>query len=311
MGHNIIVIGVGGGADQTLKRLKQTNIQHIDYLTINSYSAAFPDINLGMFYSGHFIYEWPHIETWIELTIRAENDIREMILKKSPSCVIIVAGFGGFTGTGSAPVVAHIVKSLNLFSVGIITTPFRWEGKERKKRALSNISHMKKYIDSLFVIDSDSVLENIPDSYAPNFVDMFNLLDKRLCDIVKEFFSISFNNVIHWTLESLIYHIPKRSFAFYETETASNIQEVENSINNIKYEFVKNGINHESIKFMITNIHVSSLSAIKMNHIQKITSAINDSFHMSMHDLGIGITIDDKVGDKIRIAILIFTIALN
>lgn len=161
MGHNILVIGVGGGADQTLKRLKQTNIQNIDYLTINSYSAAFPDINLGMFYSGHFIYEWPHIETWIELTIRAENDIREMILKKSPSCVIIVAGFGGFTGTGSAPVVAHIVKSLNLFSVGIITTPFRWEGKERKKRALSHISHMKKYIDSLFVIDSDSVLENI------------------------------------------------------------------------------------------------------------------------------------------------------
>ena len=46
-------------------------------------------------------------------------------------------------------------------------------------------------------------------------------------------------------------------------------------------------------------------------HIQKITLAINDSFHMSMHDLGIGITIDDKVGDKIRIAILIFTIALN
>ena len=79
----------------------------------------------------------------------------------------------------------------------------------------------------------------------------------------------------------------------------------------VKYEFVKNGINHEPIKFMITNIHVSSLSAIKMNHIQKITSAINDSFHMSMHDLGIGITIDDKVGDKIRIAILIFTIALN
>lgn len=86
---------------------------------------------------------------------------------------------------------------------------------------------------------------------------------------------------------------------------------MENSINNIKYEFVKNGINHEPIKFMITNIHVSSLSAIKKNHIQKITSAINDSFHMSMHDLGIGITIDDKVGDKIRIAILIFTIALN
>lgn len=86
---------------------------------------------------------------------------------------------------------------------------------------------------------------------------------------------------------------------------------MENSINNINCEFVKNGINHEPIKFMITNIHVSSLSAIKMNHIQKITSAINDSFHMSMHDLGIGITIDDKVGDKIRIAILIFTIALN
>ena len=156
---------------------------------------------------------------------------------------------------------------------------------------------MKKYIDSLFVIDSDSVLENIPDSYSPNVVDMFNLLDKRLCDIVKEFFSISFNNVIKWTLGSLIYYIPKRSFAFYETETASNIQEVENSINNIKCEFVKNGINHES--------------AIKMNHIQKIISAINDSFHMSMHDLGIGITIDDKVGDKIRIAILGFTIALN
>lgn len=133
MDYNVLVIGVGGGADQTLKRLKQTNIQNIDYLTINSDSAAFPDINLGMFYSEHFIYEWPHIETWIELTIRAENDIREMILKKSPSCVIIVAGFGSFTGTGSAPVVAHIVKSLNLFSIGIITTPFRWEGEERKK----------------------------------------------------------------------------------------------------------------------------------------------------------------------------------
>ncbi len=68
-----------------------------------------------------------------ELTNRAENDTRVMILKKSPSCVIIVAGFGGFLGTGSAPVVARIVKSLNLFSVGIITTPFRWEGEEREK----------------------------------------------------------------------------------------------------------------------------------------------------------------------------------
>ena len=65
------------------------------------------------------------------------------------------------------------------------------------------------------------------------------------------------------------------------------------------------------IETFLSRTQVSSLSAIKMNHIQKITSAINDSFHMSMHDLGIGITIDDKVGDKIRIAILIFTIALN
>ena len=72
--------------------------------------------------------------------------------------VFVTAGMGGGTGTGGAPVVASIAKSIGALVVGIVTKPFRWEGKKRMLNAEAGIQELKQYVDSLIVIPNERLL---------------------------------------------------------------------------------------------------------------------------------------------------------
>ncbi len=86
------------------------------------------------------------------------EEVRELLSGRT-KMVFITAGMGGGTGTGAAPVIAQIAREMGILTVGIVTSPFQWEGRQRKQQALDGIEEMRKSVDTLLVINNDRLRE--------------------------------------------------------------------------------------------------------------------------------------------------------
>ena len=93
-----------------------------------------------------------------QAALESEKEIRG-ILKNNTKMVFVTAGMGGGTGTGAAPVIAKICKDLDILTIGIVTVPFEFEGPKRYNQAKEGIDKMRKYVDSLVVINNDKLVE--------------------------------------------------------------------------------------------------------------------------------------------------------
>ena len=128
----IKVIGVGGGGGNAVNRMVKCNIQDVEFVAINTdrpalaKSAAKPEVGT-----------------------RAAEESREAITDAvtGAEMVFITAGMGGGTGTGAAPVVAKIAKDMGILTVGVVTTPFAFEGKRRMNQAKEGIEDLAQYVD--------------------------------------------------------------------------------------------------------------------------------------------------------------------
>ena len=155
---NIKVIGVGGGGGNAINRMIDSGMRSVEFITINtdqmvlSLSKSPYKIQIGeKLTRGRGAGGNP------EKGQRAAEESREEIAAalKGTQMVFITAGMGGGTGTGAAPVVAEIAKELGILTVGIVTTPFAFEGKRRMEQAEQGVTALREYVDSLVVIPNE------------------------------------------------------------------------------------------------------------------------------------------------------------
>ena len=92
--------------------------------------------------------------------------------------VFVTCGMGGGTGTGAAPIIAKIAKDMGILTVGVVTKPFRFEGKKRGEHAELGIKFLKKYVDSLVVVPNDKLLETVQEQTS--LLEAFELADEVL-----------------------------------------------------------------------------------------------------------------------------------
>ena len=93
------------------------------------------------------------------------EQIREYLVSHNTEMVFIAAGMGGGTGTGASPVIAKLASEMDLLTVANVTSPLMWEGPSRSEQARQGIEELRKYVDSLLVIDNESIIEqfgNLP-----------------------------------------------------------------------------------------------------------------------------------------------------
>ncbi len=156
----IRVVGVGGGGGNAVNRMVKSNIQDVEFVAVNSdkpalmKSAATHKILIGeKATKGRGAGAKPEVGT------RAAEESRDAITDALTGCemVFITAGMGGGTGTGAAPVVAKIAKDLGILTVGVVTTPFAFEGKHRMQQAQTGIEDLAQYVDSLMVIPNENL----------------------------------------------------------------------------------------------------------------------------------------------------------
>tara|TARA_S200000501_G_scaffold375090_1_gene426246 strand:- start:1258 stop:3231 length:1974 start_codon:yes stop_codon:yes gene_type:complete len=159
----IKVIGVGGGGSNAVNHMVTEGIKGVDFVICNTDAQALEmgqaptKIQLGISLTeGLGAGENPTVGE--EAAFESEDEIRN-ILKNNTKMVFVTAGMGGGTGTGAAPVIAQICKDLDILTIGIVTVPFGFEGPKRFKQAQEGIDKMRKYVDSLVVINNDKLVE--------------------------------------------------------------------------------------------------------------------------------------------------------
>jgi cell division protein FtsZ len=155
------VVGVGGGGCNAIESMMARGLNGVEYVAINTDSQV-----LQMSSAHHKIQIGTNITRGLgagadpNVGRKALEEDREKITKtlEGSDMVFVTAGMGGGTGTGGAPLVAAIAKSLGALVIGIVTKPFKWEGKRRMLNAEEGIHDLKRNVDSLIVIPNDRLL---------------------------------------------------------------------------------------------------------------------------------------------------------
>lgn len=154
----IKVIGVGGGGGNAVNRMIEAGIKGAEFIAVNTdkqilnFSKATHKIQIGeKATKGQGAGGKP------EIGEKAAEESREIIvdLLQGTDMVFITTGMGGGTGTGAAPIIAGIAKEMGILTVGVVTKPFKFEGRQRMKIAEQGIGKLAECVDSLIVIPND------------------------------------------------------------------------------------------------------------------------------------------------------------
>ena len=157
----IKVIGVGGGGSNAVNHMYSQNIEGVNFIICNTDAQA-----IALSKVPNRVQLGPHLTQGLgaganpdigrQATEESLEEIKR-ILEVNTKMAFITAGMGGGTGTGGGPIIARICRDLGILTVGIVTTPFSYEGRKRQVQAEEGIRMMKQYVDTLLVISNDKL----------------------------------------------------------------------------------------------------------------------------------------------------------
>ena len=161
----IKVIGVGGAGNNAVNRMIDEGIRNVQFIAINTEEQALAQNKATtVMHIGKGTTKGLGAGANPVLGEMAAREDEENIKKTlaNTDMVFVTCGMGGGTGTGAAPVVCEIAKSMGILTVGIVTKPFLFEGRKRKANADDGIVRMKKNVDALIVVENNNLLKAMP-----------------------------------------------------------------------------------------------------------------------------------------------------
>ncbi len=177
----IKVVGIGGGGVNAVNRMIDEGLRGVEFIAINTDAQALlmsdADVKLDV---GRELTRGLGAGANPDVGAKAAEDHREEIeeVLKGADMVFVTAGEGGGTGTGGAPVVANVARSLGALTIGVVTRPFGFEGKRRVVQAEAGIEKLRSEVDTLIVIPNDRLL-SISDRHV-SVLDAFKAADQVL-----------------------------------------------------------------------------------------------------------------------------------
>jgi len=177
----IKVVGIGGGGVNAVNRMIEEGLKGVEFIAINTDAQALlmsdADVKLDV---GRELTRGLGAGANPDVGHKAAEDHREEIeeVLKGADMVFVTAGEGGGTGTGGAPVVAQVARSLGALTIGVVTRPFGFEGKRRAAQADAGIERLRSEVDTLIVIPNDRLL-SISDRHV-SVLDAFKAADQVL-----------------------------------------------------------------------------------------------------------------------------------
>jgi cell division protein FtsZ len=300
----IKVIGVGGGGGNAVNHMYKQGITGVDFIICNTDAQALElspipnKVQLGASLTeGMGAGSIPEVGK--NSAIENIDDIK-LMLGSNTKMLFITAGLGGGTGTGASPIIAKAARELDILTVGIVTTPFAFEGKRRKSQAELGLEELKKYVDSFLVISNDRLREifgNLTMSSA--FAQADNILTtaaKGIAEIITlpGYINVDFKDVRTVMKDSGVCIMGSCAA---EGENRA-LKAVEGAL--LSPLLKDNEI--EGARYILLNIS-SGLKEVTMDEVTVITNFIQEEAGLAA-DLIWGNCMDEAMGDKLSVTII-------
>ncbi len=296
----IKVIGVGGGGGNAVNYMYKQGVSGVSYMICNTDEQALrkspitTQVLLGEGLGAGNRPEVAHREAE-----EAEEAIRRE-LSDGTKMVFITAGMGGGTGTGAAPVVARIAKSMNILTVGIVTIPFAFEGNKKIFQALDGIARMSKSVDALLVINNEILLQIYADLDLPNAFDKVDNVVTSAAMGISEIVNV--DGYINVDFADVSTIMRKGGMAIMNYGFASGERRITRAIEDALDSPLLNNNDIYSTNRILLNFYCSSEYQIKMAELAEIKE-----FMAKMGDdreVIWGITFDETLGEEVKITLI-------
>lgn len=302
----IKVIGVGGGGGNAVNYMYSQNIPNINYVVCNTDEQHLKDSpvpnKLLMGYSitkGRGAGNDPEVGR--QCAEASEEEIRTLF-DDNTEMVFITAGMGGGTGTGSAPVVARIAKESGVLTIGIVTVPFMFEGEKKIIKALDGADELKKYVDSLLVINNENLVELYKDL---NFFNAFKKADDTLANAARSISEIiSEHMYINVDFQDVKTILKDSGTAIISTSEGEGEHRISDAIYNALHSPLLKSHDIYTAKRLLLKFSCwadspNPIKAEEINEITQFTSKLPKSI-----DVKWGIADNPEMGDKVKITVL-------
>jgi cell division protein FtsZ len=300
----IKVIGVGGGGGNAVNHMYRQGISDVSFVVCNTDNQALvkspipnkiqlgQDTTAGLGAGGD-----PKVARRA-----AEESIEKIqaLLQDNTKMVFITAGMGGGTGTGASPVVAKAAHDLGILTVGIVTIPFAFEGKQKKIQALEGVAELSEHVDAILVINNEKLKEIYPDLELANaFAKADDVLTNAARGIAE---IITVPGYINTDFADVYSIMKDGKVAIMNTGYASGEDRISKAIVNALNSPLLNTNDVSGASKVLLSLYCSTTNQIKMEEVQQI--------HDFMNKVGEnvqviwGATFDDSLGDNVKITII-------
>jgi cell division protein FtsZ len=300
----IKVIGVGGGGSNAVNHMYEMGIRGVNYVVCNTDQQALdlspvpnkiqlgPEMTQGLGAGSR-------PEVGEQATIESTREIQEL-LSKNTKMVFVTAGMGGGTGTGGAPIVAKLAREMGILTVGIVTTPFSFEGRRKLMQADEGIKRLKEEVDSILIISNDKIREiygNLSKSEAFSRADdVLTMAAKSISEI------ITVPGEINVDFADVQYVMKSSGVAIMGVADAEGQDRAIRAVHAAINSPLLNNNNITGAKNILINIS-SGKNQVTIDEITQINDYVQDAAGNDT-DIIFGTCDDETLGDKLSVTII-------
>jgi cell division protein FtsZ len=300
-GPVIKVIGVGGAGGNAVDHMIEQGVDGVDFFAVNTdaqvlaRSKARNQIQLGT--SGLGAGAKPEEARSVAI---AERERLEETIAGS-HMVFITAGMGGGTGTGAAPVIAEVARSLGILTVAVVTKPFTWEGSKRMKIAEAGIEELVPHVDSLIVILNDKLEEVLGDDVTQE--DAFEAADDVLNSAVAGIAEIiNQPGLVNVDFQDVRTVMTEQGMAMMGSAVASGVDRARIAAEQAIACPLLEGVNLAGARGVLVNI-TASRTSLKLRETKEVMNTIR-AFAAEDATIIYGGVYDDSLGEDLRVTVV-------
>ena len=304
-GSIIKVIGVGGGGSNAVNHMFRCGIKGVDFYICNTDAQALnispvPNkIQLGADLTAG-LGAGAKPEVGKEAAVESKEQLRDM-LSKNTKMVFITAGMGGGTGTGAAPVIAEVAKSLGILTVGIVTRPFKFEGKPKSRRAEEGVEELRRHCDTVLEILNDKLREVYGKA---SFKEAFSQADNvllRAAKSIAEIITVSGN--INVDFEDVRTVMQDAGEAVMGSAIVEGEDRARRAAEGALSSPLLNNTNIQGAKYILLSIVVSDEDDFQMEELEEISDYVQEQAGEEA-EIIFGQACDESIGKGIGVTII-------
>ena len=299
------VVGVGGGGCNAINTMIASNLEGVEFISANTdvqalkNSRASVRLQLGeTLTKGLGAGADPHIGK--NAALEDIDKIRESL--EGADMIFIAAGLGGGTGTGAAPVIAEAAKALGALTVAIVTKPFNFEGKRRRRIAEEGLKELADKVDSLIAIPNQRLISVV--ERQTSLVESFKMADEVLLHGLKSISDlVTVPGLINLDFADVKTIMSERGMAFMGIGIASGEDRAKEAARKAISSPLLEDISISGARGLLVNIAGSS--SLSLHEVDEAVSLIQQEAHDDEDsNIIFGAVIDDSLGDRIQITVI-------